>query len=99
MFTQGFGEVLTDLLTINPALADLPSASAILDTSNYTFNAITYGKDAQGFNFHGHTVSSTQYVDANSSLDVSGYNGGYASSGGILLLTTILALTTFLLLT
>ena len=85
MFTQGFGEVLTDLLTVNPALADLPSASAILDTSNYTFNAITYGKDAQGFNFHGHTVSSTQYVDANSSLDVSGYNGGYASSGGILL--------------
>ena len=42
MFTQGFGEVLTDLLTTNPALADLPSASAILDTSNYTFNAITF---------------------------------------------------------
>jgi hypothetical protein len=76
MFTQGFGEVLTDLLTVNPALADLPSASAILDTSNYTFNAITYGKDAQGFNFHGHTVSSTQYVNGDSSLGVSGYNSG-----------------------
>ena len=76
MFTQGFGEVLTDLMTVNPALADLPAASAILDTSNYTFNAITYGKDAQGFNFHGHTVSSTQYVNGNSSLGVSGYNSG-----------------------
>ena len=76
MFTQGFGEVLTDLMTVNPAIADLPAASAILDTSNYTFNAITYGKDAQGFNFHGHTVSSTQYVNGNSSLGVSGYNSG-----------------------
>tara|TARA_R110002051_G_scaffold95723_1_gene165696 strand:+ start:211 stop:1281 length:1071 start_codon:yes stop_codon:yes gene_type:complete len=85
MFTQGFGEVLTDLLTINPALADLPSASAILDTSNYTFNAITYGKDAQGFNFHGHTVSSTQYVDENSASGVSGLNGVYTSSSGLLI--------------
>tara|TARA_R110000868_G_scaffold10352_1_gene50968 strand:- start:7250 stop:8299 length:1050 start_codon:yes stop_codon:yes gene_type:complete len=76
MFTQGFGEVLTDLLTTNPALADLPSASAILDTSNYTFNAITYGKDAQGFNFHGHTLSSTQHVLGNISKPVSGFNDG-----------------------
>jgi hypothetical protein len=75
MFTQGFGEVLTDLLTTNPALADLPSASAILDTSNYTFNAITYGKDAQGFNFHGHIVSSTQYDPADGN-PVSGFNDG-----------------------
>lgn len=57
MITQGFGEVLTDALTVNPALADLPSASAILDTSNYTFQAITYGKDADGFKgFHSHAV-------------------------------------------
>ena len=76
MFTQGFGEVLTDLLTTNPALADLPSASAILDTSNYTFNAITYGKDAQGFNFHGHILSSTQHNDGNTGKPVSGFNEG-----------------------
>lgn len=77
MFTQGFGEVLTDLLTTNPALADLPSASAILDTSNYTFNAITYGKDAQGFNFHGHTISSTQYLPTGiAATPASGFNHG-----------------------
>jgi hypothetical protein len=57
MFTQGFGEVLADILTINPILSGIPSASAILDTSNFTFNAITYGKDANGFKFHAHTVS------------------------------------------
>ena len=85
MFTQGFGEVLTDLMTTNPAIVDLPSASAILDTSNYTFNAITYGKDAQGYNFHGHTLSSTQYVSADTSLAVSGFNGDYTATGGILI--------------
>jgi len=66
MFTQGFGEVLTDILTVNPALAELPSASSILDTSNYTFNAVTYGKDAQGFNFHGHAI-------VNVATDVAGF--------------------------
>ena len=77
MFTKGFGEILVDALTVNPALKELPSVSAILDTSNYTFNAITYGKDAEGFNLHGHTVSDTQYVNGVSASGVSGYNNGY----------------------
>ena len=77
MFTQGFGEVLTDMLTVNPGLADLPAASAILDTSNYTFQAVTYGTDAQSYNFHGHVISSVQYVDDNSANAVSGYNDGF----------------------
>jgi len=76
MFTKEFGEIIVDALTVNPALKELPSVSAILDTSNYTFNAITYGKDAEGFNLHGHTVSSTQYVDGDSASGVSGYNNG-----------------------
>lgn len=58
MLTQAFGEVLTDILTINPAIRTIPSASAILDTSNFTFNAVTFGKDAKGFRYHAHVVSS-----------------------------------------
>lgn len=58
MFTQGFGELLTDILTVNPAIRSIPSASAILDTSNYTFNAVTFGKDDQGFLYHAHVTSS-----------------------------------------
>lgn len=57
MYLQAFGEVITDALTVNPILVDIPSASAILDASNYTFQAVTLGKDAQGFNKHSHTVS------------------------------------------
>lgn len=62
MFTTGFGEVLTDVLTVNPAIASVASASAILDTSNYTFNAITLGKDGQGFLQHGHSIVSDQFI-------------------------------------
>lgn len=65
MFTQGFGEVLTDILTINPELSGIPSASSILDTSNYTFQAVTFGKDADGFNHHAHTIINSK-IDTNS---------------------------------
>lgn len=58
MFTQGFGELLTDILTVNPAIRAIPSASAILDASNYTFNAVTFGKDSVGFRYHAHVLSS-----------------------------------------
>lgn len=57
MITQGFGEILTDILTVNPAIKSIPSASAILDTSNYTFQALSFGKDAQGFQYHAHDLT------------------------------------------
>jgi len=58
MLTQGFGEVLTDIMTINPALSSVSSASAILDTSNFTFYAVSLGKDSQGYQTHAHAASS-----------------------------------------
>ena len=76
MFVQGFGEVLTDIMTVNPALSDLPSASAILDTSNYTFQAVTFGKDADGFIQHSHAISSIQYVDGSSASGASSFDNG-----------------------
>lgn len=74
MYMQAFGEVLTDALTVNPALVDIPSASSILDTSNYTFQAVTFGKDSQGFQYHAHSVSTTEETFPESGQYV--YNGG-----------------------
>jgi len=76
MFVQGFGEVLTDVMTANPALADIPSASSILDASNFTFQAVTFGKDAEGFTQHAHVVSATQYMVQGNSSGVSAYDDG-----------------------
>ena len=76
MFVQGFGEVLTDALTVNPALADLPAASSILDTSNFTFQAVAFGKDTGGFVQHSHAISSIQYVNGISASGASSYDTG-----------------------
>lgn len=56
MIVSRAGEVIADILSISPTLAEIPSASAILDTSNFTFQAVSFGKDANGFKYHAHTV-------------------------------------------
>lgn len=58
MFVDKAGELIADVMTMNRGLASIPSASAILDTSNYTFQAISYGKDAAGFQYHAHKILS-----------------------------------------
>jgi hypothetical protein len=58
MFVDLAGEHIADIMTMGRSLASIPSASSILDTSNYTFQAISYGKDAEGFGYHAHTVLS-----------------------------------------
>lgn len=68
MYTVGFGEVLADIMTINPFIRTIPSASAILDTSNFTFAAVTFGKDANGFNYHGHTIETSSAGLVNSGI-------------------------------
>lgn len=76
MFLTGFGETIVDILTVNPEFEDLASASSILDTSNYTFHAVTFGKDSDGFNFHAHTIVTTEYIDNNPNNDASSFNAG-----------------------
>jgi hypothetical protein len=58
MFLDSAREHLADIMTINRSLSQIPSASAILDTSNYTFQAISYGKDPEGFKYHAHALIS-----------------------------------------
>lgn len=58
MFVDTAGELIADVMTMNRGLSSIPSASSILDTSNYTFQAISYGKDALGFQYHAHKIIS-----------------------------------------
>jgi len=68
MILNSFGEILAQVMSTNPALGSIPTASAILDVSNYTFQAITLGKDADGFKYHAHIINSSS---------VSSYNDGF----------------------
>lgn len=58
MFVDLAGQHIADIMTMNRSLSGIASASAILDTSNYTFQAISYGKDAEGFRNHAHKILS-----------------------------------------
>jgi hypothetical protein len=81
MYTKGFGELLAFALTVNPSIGAISSASAILDTSNYTFAAVTLGKDAEGFKHHAHTIYSLSAGVYNSGVVVvKAYNSSSPSS-------------------
>ena len=56
-------EHIADIMTIPPYLSGLQSASSILDTSNYTIMAVSFGKDGDGFRNHAHKSVFRDYED------------------------------------
>jgi hypothetical protein len=58
MLLDRFGEVIADIMTITPDISGVASASAILDTSNFTFQAVTFGKNSNAFQYHAHQILS-----------------------------------------
>jgi len=72
VIVDGAGEIIVDMLTTTPSLSGIESASAILDTSNYTIQAMTFGKDEEGYKRHAH-------IDTWSGLD---FSWSKSASGG-----------------
>ena len=69
LLVNGAGELLADLMTVSPSLSgtlDLDgnvvytdlATSSILDASNYTIQAISFGKDASAYQFNAHALDS-----------------------------------------
>ena len=54
---DGAGEILSDIMTAHTSLSGIPDLSSILDTSNYTIQAISFGKDVEGYNRHAHEIT------------------------------------------
>ena len=54
LLVNGAGEAIADMLTVSPSLSGIASASALLDTSNYTIQAISFGKDASAYQYNAH---------------------------------------------
>lgn len=77
MILRGAAEHIADIMTISPSLSSIPSASSILDTSNYTFQAISYGKDPSSFRHHAHTILSPSGTKV---IKVVSYGGATVSS-------------------
>ena len=56
LLVNGAGQSIVDMLTVSPSLSGIPSASALLDTSNYTIQAISFGKDASAYTLNAHAI-------------------------------------------
>jgi len=56
MLTDGAGELLADIMTVSPSLATIadPATQAILDASNYTIQAISFGTGPDAFRSNAH---------------------------------------------
>lgn len=56
MIVDGAGKTIADIMTLSRSLSGVEdhATSSILDTSNYTIQAISFGKDKQSFNDYGH---------------------------------------------
>ena len=50
LLVNGAGELLADIMTVSPSLSGIAdhATSSILDSSNYTIQAISFGKDEIG---------------------------------------------------
>jgi hypothetical protein len=79
MLVDGAGQLIVDVMTANRSYATIPSASAILDASNYTVQAISFGKDADGYKFHGHVIRTPSGAD-NGIIKVLSYQTNNVSS-------------------
>jgi hypothetical protein len=57
LIVDSASEKIVEAMTISPSLANIPTASALLDTSNYTIQSYSTGKDASAFLTNAHSSS------------------------------------------
>ncbi len=62
MLADGAGELLADIMTVSPSLSGIEdhATSSILDTSNYTIQAISFGTGAHAFRDNAYKSGSLQ---------------------------------------
>jgi hypothetical protein len=58
LLVDGAGELLADIMTVSPSLSGIEdhATSSILDSSNYTIQAISFGKDASAYTLNAHAI-------------------------------------------
>lgn len=64
MLVDGAGKTIVDMLTTNPQLSSIASCSAILNASNYTIQAFSWGKDSRAWSYNAHSASAISFLSA-----------------------------------
>jgi hypothetical protein len=69
LLVDGAGEAVAEIMTVSPSLSGIATASALLDTSNYTIQSISFGKGKEGYLNNAHKFDGASalgaYVDWN----------------------------------
>lgn len=64
LIVDGAGKTIVDMLTISPSLSSIPSASSLLDASNFSIKALTFGAASASYQRNLHSVTYPQIVSA-----------------------------------
>jgi hypothetical protein len=56
------GEVIASFMALSPDIADIGSASSLLDSSNFTIQAISFGKDLDAYDSNAHNMNVVSQV-------------------------------------
>ena len=70
MIMDNLGSQIAFWMSLPRGFGEIPSASAIYDTSNYTVRAASLGKDAAGYNRHAHLATHFINTAATSTINV-----------------------------
>ena len=54
MLVDGAGDLLAEIMTVTPSLSGVEAASSILDASNYTIQAVSFGTGSEAFRHNAH---------------------------------------------
>ncbi len=81
MIVDGAAETIVDMLTISPTFLDIASASAILDTSNYMVQAMSFAKSASAYQWNQHNFRNEDNFAVQKVLIDGSFIG--AASGGV----------------
>ena len=74
------GSLIVDILTANRDLSGIAGASAILDSSNYTIQALSFGKGSEAYSKHAHSPDVSAQAIASAAMVVWGLDGNDVSS-------------------
>jgi hypothetical protein len=84
MIVDGAGVLLADIMTVSRSLSGVEdhATSSILDTSNYTIQAISFGKDLDTFSKYAHTTPYVRNINYVSTFSSTGSWGKSITGAG-----------------
>jgi hypothetical protein len=91
LVVDGAGATIADFMTLSPSISgttlavpgsrQYPTASAILDASNYRVQAMSFGKDASAYHLNAHSLSTRRnlitYSTPSAAVTAGGSNSGF----------------------